>query len=84
MSSPDACPHCVDGACVHRVCDRCPCPVCVTARAPCRVCVAWIGRLGASFRSQLADVAADRGTTVAQARADVLAAYHRYHHQEDS
>ena len=83
MSSPNPCPHCVDGACVHRVCDVCPCPVCVTARTPCAVCVTWIGRLGASLHPQLVTVATDRGTTVTEARTQVLAAYHRYH-QEDS
>ena len=83
MSSPDPCPHCVDSACVHRVCDVCPCPACVVARIPCPACVTWVGRLGASFRQQMIDVATDRGTTVTEARTEVLAAYHRYH-QEDS
>lgn len=45
----------------------------------CRVCLTWIGRLGSAITGQLRQVAADRGCTLDQARADVLAAYHRHH-----
>lgn len=71
------CPHCIDG-CVHGICQVCPCPYCTACR-PCRECIAWIARLGSAMRLQLQIVADDRGCTIDQARADVLAAYHRYH-----
>lgn len=80
------CVHCVDpGECFH-LCDRCPCLTCTTRRDTpatdswCLVCVRWVGRLGAGVRATVAQIAHDRGTTLAQARADLLAAYHRQHH----
>lgn len=45
----------------------------------CLTCVRWLGRLGAAARGIVARIAADRGTTAAQARADLLAAYHAHH-----
>ena len=54
------------------------CPHCIDG-CPCRECLAWLARLGSAMRLQLQIVADDRGCTIDQARADVLAAYHRYH-----
>jgi len=87
-SSPTDCLHCTDAAECGRVCDRCPCLHCVTRRdtpdseAWCLACVRWIGRLGGGVRAAIAQAARERGTTLRQARLDLLTAYHR-HHQED-
>ncbi len=48
----------------------------------CLTCVAWIGRMGASVRVVIADVADDCGCTPADARARLLAAYHHYHEEQ--
>ena len=86
MSSPADCIHCAVAAECGRLCDRCPCLHCVTRRdtpdtdAWCLPCVRWIGRLGTNIRGTVAQLARDRGTTLAQARADLLTAYHRQHH----
>lgn len=90
--NPADCIHCggePDGEC-GRLCDRCPCLHCVTARdepdtdAWCLPCVRWIGRFGSGVRATLAQVARDRGTTLAQARADLLSAFHRQHTKESA
>ena len=46
---------------------------------PCPECLAWIAELGLTSRQQLAQIAADRGTSLAQARADILTALHAQH-----
>jgi len=85
-TAPADCIHCAAAAECGRVCDRCPCLHCVTRRdspdtdAWCLPCVRWIGRLGTNIRGTVAQLARDRGTTLAQARADLLTAYHRQHH----
>jgi hypothetical protein len=45
--------------------------------------VRWIGRLGGGVRAAIAQAARERGTSLRQARLDLLTAYHR-HHQEDT
>lgn len=45
----------------------------------CPECLAWIGRLGHAVTDHLTIIAADRGITVPQARALLLAAYHDHH-----
>ena len=88
-STPADCIHCADADQCGRLCDRCPCLHCVTGRdtpdsdAWCLTCVRWIGRLGGGVRAAIAQVARDRGTSLRQARMDLLTAYHR-HHQEDT
>ena len=85
-TAPADCIHCAAAAECARLCDRCPCLHCVTRRdtpdtdAWCLPCVRWVGRLGTGVRAAIAQVARDRGTTLAQARADLLADYHRQHH----
>lgn len=87
-ASPTDCVHCATpGACSH-LCDRCPCLHCVTRRdtpdtdAWCLACVRWVGQFGAGIRATIAQVAMDRGTTLAQARAQLLTDYHRQHLEE--
>ncbi len=82
----DDCVHCATpGDCDGAVCARCPCLHCVTRRdtpdsdAWCLACVRWIGTLGSGIRATVAQLARDRGTTLAQARADLLTAYHDHH-----
>lgn len=77
------CIHCSQPDECLRVCDRCACLACQQRRdepdAACLACVRWVGRLGLNIRGALAQLARDRGTTLNQARADLLAAYHRHH-----
>ncbi len=84
----DDCVHCSSPDCDGAVCARCPCLHCVTRRdtpdnpdsdAWCLPCVRWIGQLGTNIRGTIAQIARDKGTTLAQARADLLAAYHHHH-----
>lgn len=81
------CVHCCDPVC-DRVCDRCPCLACVTRRdAPvsesgCLACVRWVGMLGSGIRATVARIAREQGTTLAEARIQLLAAYHRSHEGE--
>lgn len=49
----------------------------------CLACVAWIGSLGHAVTDDLTVIAADRGTTIPEARRLLLAAYHDHHHQEE-
>lgn len=53
-------------------------------QSACLTCVAWVGRLSSSILTDLADIAADRGVTIPQARQLLLAAYHAHHQQEDT
>lgn len=77
------CIHCAQPDDCLRVCDRCACLACQERReapdAACLTCVRFVGRLGLTIRDALAQIARDRGTTMTQARADLLAAYHRHH-----
>lgn len=89
VANERGCVHCATPDTCHRVCSQCPCTSCCDARITsdnsdtfCLACVRWIGRLGLNIRGTLAQLARDRGTTLAQARADLLAAYH-HHHQEE-
>lgn len=82
---PDCCVHCSTPDCDGAVCARCPCLSCVTRRdtdntdAWCLGCVRWVGSLGTNIRATIAQLARDRGTSLAQARADLLTAYHHHH-----
>ncbi len=85
MATPD-CVHCASRDCDGAVCARCPCLHCVTRRdthddpdAWCLTCVRWVGTLGSGIRATIAQLARDRGTSLAQARDDLLTAYHHHH-----
>ncbi len=63
--------------------DTCRCLICCEHRGElCRTCVAWIGELGMDARVAAHMLANLRATTIAQARADMLDAYHRQHSEE--
>lgn len=79
------CVHCSNPDACDRVCDRCPCLHCVTARdtpesdAWCLACVRWVGTLGFGVRATVARIAREQGTTLAEARTQLLTAYHDHH-----
>lgn len=54
-----------------------------TADPLCLLCVAWISRLGHHIETDVAAIAADRSITVREARALLLAAYHRHHLEKE-